>query len=116
VYFEGYNDRVKNFEFLAGALCLDFLNTLHEAGAADPGEELESFPDLCDFAVQARVLSVRKAADLRREFAERPARGGALLSEARNLRTELRAVFEQAATRGLGTREIHKLNSLLEQF
>ena len=44
---------MKKFEFLGDALCLDFLNTLHHAGAEDPGEDLSSDADLAGWAAQA---------------------------------------------------------------
>ena len=55
---------MKKFEFLGEALCLDFLNTLHHAGAKDPGEELSSDADLAAWAAQAGILSASDAGGL----------------------------------------------------
>src|SRR5579862_1758670 len=38
VYWLQYESHMERSEFIGGALCLDFLNTLHDTGADDPEE------------------------------------------------------------------------------
>src|SRR6266852_5889755 len=49
------------FEFLSGNLALDFTNTVHDRGAADPSDDLKTSADLVAWATQAGVLRARKA-------------------------------------------------------
>ncbi len=45
-----------DFEFVAGNLALDFANTVHCHGMADPGDDLKSAPDLVAWSAQAGLL------------------------------------------------------------
>jgi predicted RNA-binding Zn ribbon-like protein len=47
------------FEFIAGNLALDFVNTVHRHGATDPGDDLTSIEDLKEWAQQAGILKGR---------------------------------------------------------
>ena len=45
-----------DFEFVAGNLALDFANTVHRHGMADPGDDLKTVPDLVAWSAQAGLL------------------------------------------------------------
>src|ERR1700731_4519178 len=115
---------MKKFDFLGEALCLDFLNTLHHAGAKDPGEELCSDTDLAAWAEQAGILSASEAGGLQGEalrnyldlrlLGEKPT---SLRDDARALREALRRMFRRAARdRKIAPRDVETLNLLLERL
>src|SRR5437868_4492285 len=122
--FTGYTyGGMKKFEFLGEALCLDFLNTLHDAGADDPGEELSSDADLAAWAAQAGILTASEAGrlhgSLRNYVQLKPLdkQRASLREEARALRETLRQMFQRAARDGkVAPRDVGTLNWLLERF
>src|SRR5262249_39196129 len=57
-----------NFEFVAGHSALDFCNTVHSRGAADPRDELKSYSDLVSWSQQAGLLNEHEAQPLRRAY------------------------------------------------
>lgn len=115
---------MKKFEFLGEALCLDFLNTLHDAGAADPGEELSTDADVTAWAAQADILSAREAGRLParalRNYSRLKLLGkkrASLRDDAWALREALRQLFQRAARDGkVAPRDVETLNRLLERF
>ena len=115
---------MKKFEFLGEALCLDFLNTLHDARAEDPEEELSSDADLAAWAAQAGILSAREAGRLQtgalRNCVQLQLPGkkrSSLRDDARALREALRQMFQRAARDGkVVPRDVETLNLLLERF
>ncbi|MGA8274377.1 MAG: ABATE domain-containing protein [Candidatus Sulfotelmatobacter sp.] len=115
---------MKRFEFLGEALCLDFLNTLHDAGAEDPEEELSSDAEVTAWAAQAGILSGSEAGRLHaralRNYAplELPGKKrGSLLDDARALREALRQMFRRAVRdRTVAPRYVESLNLLLERL
>ncbi len=115
---------MKKFEFLGEALCLDFLNTLHDAEAEDPEEELSSDADLAAWVTQAGILSVsegdRLQAGALRNYVHLKLPGkkrSSLLEDARALREALRQMFRRAARAGkVAPRDVETLNLLLKRF
>ena len=115
---------MKKFEFLGEALCLDFLNTLHDAEAEDPEEELSSDADLAAWVTQAGILSVsegdRLQAGALRNYVHLKLLGkkrSSLLEDARALREALRQMFRRAARAGkVAPRDVETLNLLLKRF
>lgn len=102
------------WEFIGGALCLDFINTVHCYGAADPRDDLHSPGDLLAWAVAAGVLTAHEKAQTERNFTKHPASGQQLLREAKSIRARLREIFK--SPRGKASREdFAALNSLLGQ-
>ena len=85
----------QRFELLGGALCLDFVNTIHEYGAVDPREELNNFEDLVAFAHQSGAITRRQAAELSRKAASDPARANKTLATARECRLALYRLFSK---------------------
>jgi predicted RNA-binding Zn ribbon-like protein len=50
-----------NHEFVGGNLALDFTNTVHNRGTADPGDDLKAAAELVEWSAQAGVLGRREA-------------------------------------------------------
>ena len=89
----------RQFEFLGGVLCLDFVNTIHEYGAVDPREELESFQDLIAFAFQAGAITSSQAAQFSKGAETDPAMASKALAAARECRLVLYRIFSTIAGR-----------------
>jgi predicted RNA-binding Zn ribbon-like protein len=87
----------RDFELLGGALCLDFANTIHEYGAADPREELHSFQDLLSFAHQAGAITEGDAATLSSRAAVNPPMASKALTSAKEFRRSLYRSFSAIA-------------------
>jgi predicted RNA-binding Zn ribbon-like protein len=121
---------MKTFEFLGEALCLEFLNTLHDAEAEDPEEELCSDADLLAWAAQAGILSASEAArpqsGASRNYVRLKLPGkkraslpddSPALRDARTLREVLRQMFLRSTREGkVAPRDVETLNLLLERF
>jgi predicted RNA-binding Zn ribbon-like protein len=115
--YDGYNPFMKRFDFIGGALCLDFINTVHRFGAANPGEELRSLDDLLDWAAQAGVLGTREFARLQGARARNDRLGRSLLAEAKEIRSRLRLLFVKFAhKRSIGPTDAYPLNLVLKKF
>jgi predicted RNA-binding Zn ribbon-like protein len=88
------------FERTAGALCLDFVNTLGNRRGPEPLEEhLGSYGDLVEFARQSGELTPDEAAGLRTAGAARPGEAGQVLQRAIALREAIYRIFDPL-TRG----------------
>ena len=85
----------RNFELLGGALCLDFVNTIDEYGAADPREELHRFQDFISFVYQAGAITERQAATLSSRAAKNPPMGNKTLTAAKEFRRSLLVAFRR---------------------
>jgi predicted RNA-binding Zn ribbon-like protein len=85
------------FDLSAGALCLDFANTVGGARATRPQELLRDYRDLLAWARQAGCLGAAEAARLARQAARQPARARAALARARAARERLYRVFAALA-------------------
>jgi len=77
----------------AGALCLDFANTLSWRRSATPIERLQTHADLSSWARQLGLVSRRDELRLRRAAAVHPRRARQLLAQARALRETIFAIF-----------------------
>ena len=83
------------FELGAGALCLDFVNTLGNRAGPEPLEEhLVEYGDLLDFARQAGAVTAPAAEVLAGAAAAHPADAARALARAIALREELHDIFE----------------------
>jgi predicted RNA-binding Zn ribbon-like protein len=82
------------FEFIAGRLCLDFVNTVSErpVGPATR-EDLNDYTHMLQWSRQAGILSARGTRELARRAAAQPARARRVLREARDLRERLHRLF-----------------------
>jgi predicted RNA-binding Zn ribbon-like protein len=85
------------FELLGGALCLDFLNTIHEYGADDPREELHHWDDFIAFGSQTGAITSKEAQLLSRSAKRNPLMAGKALSMAKECRQTLYRIFAAIA-------------------
>jgi len=85
------------FDLTAGALCLDFANTVCNRGRGDETERLADYRLLLAWAEQAGLLDSPRADALARRAALRPRAGAAALKRALTLREALFGVFSAVA-------------------
>lgn len=90
------------FEFIAGNPALDFTNTVHCHGSADPRDDLRSLGDLLDWGRQAGVLLTRECRDLLRQAAHSRAW---FLQDMLDLREVLYQLFSSLAQHGKARQE-----------
>jgi predicted RNA-binding Zn ribbon-like protein len=84
------------FEFSAGALCLDFVNTLADRPRCRE-EKLGEFTDLLGWAAAAEVVDATELASLRRRAAKQPGRAQKAFRDAIELREGLYRIFSGLA-------------------
>jgi len=102
------------FEFIAGALPLDFANTIHNSRAEDKEEELCAVSDLLDWAKEAGLLSGADHDRLAAHYNHNPREGAADLAKATAIRDLLVSVFAAIANgRSLSSRRLSELNTAL---
>jgi predicted RNA-binding Zn ribbon-like protein len=85
------------FAFDAGALCLDFANTLSSRLGGTRRERLGEYRDLLAWGRAAGCLTAAAGARLRRRSAREPARAAAELRRARRVRERLYRLFSRLA-------------------
>ena len=85
----------RNLPLLAGALCLDFANTMSWRGREKPTEWLTSYDDLVKWASHANVVSDRAARTLRRTARANATEAAAALERARVLREAVYRAFSR---------------------
>jgi predicted RNA-binding Zn ribbon-like protein len=104
------------FEFVAGALCLDFANTIHDSRAADPGEELRGIADLLQWAKEAGLLSAAGHDRLAARYEGNPREATAALARATAIRDLLLTIFAGVADgRSVSPPRLSALNSALAE-
>lgn len=81
-------------EFVAGALSLDFINTVGGTRAGAYSDKLESYGDLLDWAVLGGAMSRASADRLASHAAAEPVVAEKVLAAAKAFREALHAVFE----------------------
>lgn len=98
-----------SFELIAGNLALDFTNTVHSYGEADPRDDLRGFPDFLGWSQQAGVLD---ESEVRRLLKQDSAVAARHFKRALDLREALYGVFSSIAQRGqAGPEMLECLNS-----
>lgn len=104
------------FEFIAGALCLDFANTIHNLRAEDREEELHAISDLLEWAKEARLLSSSDHAGLAAHYTRNLREATAALAKGIAIRDLLLTIFIGIANgRTVSAQRIYELNSALAQ-
>lgn len=83
------------FQFVAGRLCLDFVNTLGDRGG-DPNEHLTEYSELVRWAHEAGAIDERTARTLVREGREHPHASRRVLLRARGVREAMYRIFQAA--------------------
>jgi predicted RNA-binding Zn ribbon-like protein len=81
------------FSFIAGALCLDFVNTVSSHGSERPREKLGTFADLIRWSREADLLDEEGARDLLSGSSEDSPQRSKILEDARKLRQVLFRIF-----------------------
>ena len=104
------------FEFIAGALCLDFANTIHDSHAEDKREELHAISDLLQWAAEAGLLSSADHRRLAAHYEHNPRAAAAALAKAIAVRDLLVSIFASIANNGsVSSQLLSALNSALAQ-
>ena len=85
--------RPPRFELIAGALCLDFLNTLDDRFSQQPKELLQSYIDLARFGEDAGILTDLQVDRLFRKSMQWPEEAQRTLEAAIEMREAMYQVF-----------------------
>jgi predicted RNA-binding Zn ribbon-like protein len=85
--------RPPRFELIAGAVCLDFINTLDDRFSSEPKELLESYPDLVRFGEDAGILEPGQVDHLFARSQASPEAARRARNKAIELREAMFAVF-----------------------
>jgi predicted RNA-binding Zn ribbon-like protein len=102
------------FEFIAGALCLDWANTIHDTRAEDIGEELHAISDLLQWAREAGLLSSADHDRLAAHYNRQPREAAAALAKGTAIRDLLLAIFAGIAHgRPVSYQRLSELNAAL---
>lgn len=103
------------FQFIAGALCLDFANTIHDSRAED-NEELHAISDLLQWAKEANLLSSTHHDHLAAHYSRNPRQAEAALAKSTAIRDLLLSIFAGIANRRpVSAQHLSQLNSALAQ-
>jgi|SRR5215475_8346360 len=104
------------FEFIAGALCLDFANTIHDSHAEDKEEELHAISDVLQWAKEAGLLPSADHDRLAVHYHRNSREAAAALSKTIAIRDLLMLIFARVANgRPVSSRDLSGLNLALAQ-
>jgi predicted RNA-binding Zn ribbon-like protein len=104
------------FEFIAGAICLDFANTIHDSHAEDKREELHAISDLLQWAAEVELLSSADHRRLAAHYERKPHAAASALAKAIAVRDLLVSIFGGIANnRSVSSQRLSALNSALAQ-
>ena len=81
------------FHLGAGALCLDFANTVSWRGSGAPVDHLPAYEELVRFALQSKLIAAAEAGRLQRRAMRRPEGATQALHRAVKLREALYRIF-----------------------
>src|SRR5271168_5353707 len=99
-------------EFVAGALSLDFINTVGGTRVGAHTDKLETYGDLLDWAVLGGALTRERAHRLASQAAREPIFTERQLAEAKAFREALHAIFSaQANHRAAPLSAIDRVNA-----
>jgi predicted RNA-binding Zn ribbon-like protein len=105
------------FDFIGGALCLDFANTIHDSHAEDNEDELRAISDLLQWAREAGVLSSADHDRLAAHYGRYPREAAAVLEKALTTRDLLLSIFAGIAKRrSVSPQRLFELNSALAEM
>lgn len=85
--------RPPQFELIAGAVCLDFINTLDDRFTDEPKELLKTYSDLARFAEESGIVSSPQADRLCARCEESPEPAKRALQSAIRMREAMHEVF-----------------------
>jgi len=102
------------FEFIAGDLCLDFANTIHNLRAEDKEEELRGISDLLQWANEAGLLSSAELDRLAAHYKRNSREAESALAKGIAIRNLLLSIFISIANgRTVSGQPLSELNSAL---
>lgn len=102
------------FAFIAGALCLDFANTIHDWRAEDNEEELHALSDLLEWAKEAGLICATDCARLAAYYERSPREAAAALTKGIAIRDLVLSIFIAVANGdGVSSQGLTELNSAL---
>jgi predicted RNA-binding Zn ribbon-like protein len=81
------------FQFIAGSLCLDFVNTVGSYSPSATAEKLREFADLVRWAHEARIIEQSEARELVAFSKTHPYESSGILEKARVFRESLFRIF-----------------------
>ena len=84
---------VPRFDWIGGALCLDFVNTVGSHRSLDPKERLNRFADLVRWCADGGILQPTVSRDILRRGSAQPGAASRLLKIAVNFRESLYRIF-----------------------
>jgi predicted RNA-binding Zn ribbon-like protein len=85
------------FQFVAGALCLDFANTVGGRVSAEREDHLRDYAELVEWARQARIVTESHARHLRLEAEQHPQLARRTFADAISLREAISRTFSALA-------------------
>lgn len=104
----------KSFDVAAGALCLDFANTVNWHASEQPVEGLQDYFDLIQWGTAAGALTGAQAAALRQAAEGQPEEAAAALARAVQLREAIYRIFVAYSESGaVGEDNLAILNEVL---
>ena len=111
------SENPKRFEFIAGALCIDFVNTVGSRGSEHPGEKLSTYADLVRWSQQAGLIDDAEALELLAQAEANPNKTSTVLEEARGFRETLFRIFGALERkRSPQASDLAALNGALRRF
>lgn len=104
------------FGWIAGALCLDFANTVGNHRSLEQAEKLNRFEDLIRWCADARILQLSDQRDLLKRGSARPGGATRLLKIAVEFRESLYRIFLAVSLKQRPERsDVNTLNHVLAQ-
>lgn len=108
------DSRPSSAGMVGGRLCLDFANTVHCYTCEDRRDDLASYSDLVSWARRAGVITKGGERNLSSEAAGRARKAGAVLKQARALRSSIHEIFSAiAGARAPSQDDLQALNAEL---
>lgn len=104
------------FDLDAGALCLDFANTMEWRNSDNLHEHLNSYTDVASWAEAAGIVSVERAVQLRHIAQNQPEKAGVALGRAIKLRETIYQIFAGYSEQGtVDEKEMAHFNEALSK-
>lgn len=103
------------FHLTAGALCLDFANTMSWRRSASPIERLAAYEDLASWARQAGLISESEEASLCADAKTDPRRSRRIVGRARSLREAMFDTFAALSEGRIPMKEIASVEPSIRQ-
>jgi predicted RNA-binding Zn ribbon-like protein len=111
------SENFKPFEFIAGALSLDFVNTVGSHASEDPREKLSSYAELIRWSKEAGLIDDGKAFELLAYSETNSSRTAKVLEEARRFRETLFRIFGALQRKEAPyASDLAALNEMLRKF